>query len=388
MKFIKIFKIIKIFFLIIKKVFIKNTPEKLQYPDLNYFKKIKQTRIKKITENYKIKKKPISLIEDKDNKFMRKKFLFKNYLITTQNKNFFMFNGFVFFNKTFFYEKSQLPFGHNKKELYFKSFKEIIENSSFFYNNKIISKNLDTKKITIKKTLVCLSTYFNRSYFHWMNMPGLIILKYLKNTQDLEFYVEKKKQILPKYAKQTLKNLNLQNIKFDKNIKYFAKEIKFCLQEIPSINISKKHILWLRKKFLYRIKKYKKKQYIFISRKNSTRNILNENQVFNFLKKINPNFKKLSLDNLTVAKQVETFNNAEVIIATYGAALTNLCFCRKGTKVLEIFPKNNVNPLFHIISDICNLRYFYIKGSNQNFFDQSFYISIDKFSKIIKKMSI
>jgi hypothetical protein len=50
--------------------------------------------------------------------------------------------------------------------------------------------------------------------------------------------------------------------------------------------------------------------------------------------------KRVMMDNLAIPEQADIFHNADLIIAPHGAALTNLAFCRPGTKVFELFSPN------------------------------------------------
>ena len=56
------------------------------------------------------------------------------------------------------------------------------------------------------------------------------------------------------------------------------------------------------------------------------------------------------------SEQVYLFNNAKIIIGPHGAAFTNLIFCKKNTKVIEIKPANRPNN-FKEISKAHNLIY-------------------------------
>ena len=47
---------------------------------------------------------------------------------------------------------------------------------------------------------------------------------------------------------------------------------------------------------------------------------------------------------MSVAEQVELFVYADVVVAPHGAGLTNLLFCREGTRIVEIFPPTYINP--------------------------------------------
>jgi len=48
----------------------------------------------------------------------------------------------------------------------------------------------------------------------------------------------------------------------------------------------------------------------------------------------------------SIEEQARVFAAAEVIVATHGAALTNLIFCRPGTRVVELFSSHYVNPCY------------------------------------------
>jgi len=79
---------------------------------------------------------------------------------------------------------------------------------------------------------------------------------------------------------------------------------------------------------------------IYIDRSESSSNvkdlrlITNENEIKNFLK--NDGFQSVTLGNYHFKEQVEIFNNAEIIIGLHGAGFANLCFCKKGTKIIEL----------------------------------------------------
>jgi len=79
---------------------------------------------------------------------------------------------------------------------------------------------------------------------------------------------------------------------------------------------------------------------IYIDRNDSLANtkglrlITNENEVKRTL--INNGFKSVTLGNFHFSDQVKIFNNAEIIVGLHGAGFANLCFCRPGTKIVEL----------------------------------------------------
>lgn len=65
------------------------------------------------------------------------------------------------------------------------------------------------------------------------------------------------------------------------------------------------------------------------------RNLINEDEVFAALQPLG--FEAISMQGRTVAEQAELFASAEAVVGPHGGALTNLVFCRRGTKVVELF---------------------------------------------------
>jgi hypothetical protein len=62
-------------------------------------------------------------------------------------------------------------------------------------------------------------------------------------------------------------------------------------------------------------------------------------------------FKVVDLSDLSVAEQRGLFRRAEIVVASHGAALANLVFCRPGTRVLEIFPPRYQKPTYWALSE-------------------------------------
>lgn len=100
---------------------------------------------------------------------------------------------------------------------------------------------------------------------------------------------------------------------------------------------------------------------IYISRKKTNfRNVVNEKQVMEFLQKFG--FQSVVLESLPISKQVDLLANAEVLISPHGAGLTNIIFCSPGTKIIEIFSPIYVIRTYWVISNHCQLDYYYILG--------------------------
>lgn len=72
--------------------------------------------------------------------------------------------------------------------------------------------------------------------------------------------------------------------------------------------------------------------------------------------------KKVILEDLSFADQVQIFASADVIVSPHGAGLSNLVFCRPDTKVLEFFSPNYVNVCFWVLSNHVGADYYCFIG--------------------------
>ena len=182
-------------------------------------------------------------------------------------------------------------------------------------------------------------------------MPRLALIEKLVNFDEINFF------LLPSTDKKfQIESLDLLNISKAKCIsskdyrhilcsELFVTDHPYVVTNDASNDIQNIPIWisdWLKKKYIkstdIEISKFPKK--IFIDRSDSSANtkglrlITNENEVKNFL--IRNDFKPITLGNFHFKDQVKIFNNAEIIIGLHGGGFANLCFCKTGTKVVEL----------------------------------------------------
>lgn len=93
---------------------------------------------------------------------------------------------------------------------------------------------------------------------------------------------------------------------------------------------------------------------IFITRRGA-RSIVNERSVMRALRKLG--FQSHRLEGMRLVDQIGLFSQAECVIAPHGAGLTNLVFCRPGTKVIEIGTPYRPWACFHEIAHHRELDY-------------------------------
>jgi len=78
-------------------------------------------------------------------------------------------------------------------------------------------------------------------------------------------------------------------------------------------------------------------------------------------------------ENITFEEQVKIFQNAKLVIAAHGAALTNTLFMQENTSVLELYPPLN--------EDLCYIRYISAIDKNINHVKQYHEIEPENMSK-------
>jgi len=196
-----------------------------------------------------------------------------------------------------------------------------------------------------------------------------------------------------------------ENIYIDLSNEYFSKNHNFVTEILeiiyPNVNVINKSFCpencltikqddigievykentnvynYLYKTFITHIKKYiennnissKYSKRIFISRNDSLyRNIINENEFYDKLQSLG--FQRLVMTNIPLIEQMAIFHNAEIIIATHGAALVNTIFCKPRTKIIEINNETTKQMLhFSNISEKMNLHFLKYMNTTTYFF--------------------
>lgn len=100
---------------------------------------------------------------------------------------------------------------------------------------------------------------------------------------------------------------------------------------------------------------------LYISREGAQwRRVTNETAVIAFLERFG--FRKVQLETMPFLDQVGLFHHAKVIVAPHGAALANLVFSQRGTKVFDLQPWK-LQDLFFSLSRSVGAHYYYVKSS-------------------------
>ena len=246
-------------------------------------------------------------------------------------------------------------------------------------------------------TIAILSTSGCEGYFHWLieAIPRVEILrKSLPNgLEGIDKFIVNKADKLP----IIIESLSLLNIPLDKLIfSDVSTHIQAKMLVIPSLagytgNPSAWACEFLRESFLKHKIDIKPIGKIYISRSRAKyRKIVNEESVIACVSKFG--FTPIYLEEHTFAMQIAILSNAEVIVAPHGAGLSNLIWCKAGTKVLEIFSPNYVNVCFWAIAEQVGLDYFYLIGDGEKpsegfdpqMFQENISVSLPKLSRSLE----
>ena len=236
-------------------------------------------------------------------------------------------------------------------------------------NNFVLSRGTPYLQKKINGTIVSLAqgASGNKNYFHWLFdiLPRLhITLNYIDYEKINYFYMPK----LKKFQIKTLRCLGIKNFKVLDSEKYkHVKAKEIIVSEHPwyhkgtifaeSDNIPKWIIYWLKESFAHLKKNKKKDKKIFIDRSESEFKhckFINNKEIKKILKK--KGFEIVKTGQLDFISQINLFSNAKMVVGPHGAAFSNLIFCEKKTKVLEIKPFAQPNN-YKMISKINKLKY-------------------------------
>ena len=124
--------------------------------------------------------------------------------------------------------------------------------------------------------------------------------------------------------------------------------------------------------------------HIFISRKNIPRRQFNEAELMTRL--VEHGFVSVSPEELTLEEQIALFNDANVIIGSSGAAMTNLLFCKPGAKVLIIENMKHLGSMYSLVPTKVGAacRHYSIQNQVMGKYDEDYVLDVDDFMRQLR----
>ena len=248
----------------------------------------------------------------------------------------------------------------------------------------------DKKKNSFKKyenVYVLGSSSFGNYYRDMVTFfPRLLLLR----DKKVNLAIHRNSTI--KYRNFIIDALTPLNITISKFIYLDDDFYEFHNSKIPQFLPKEVSIDILNQLALRKEKKNSQLNKIYISRQDSkSRNIINEKDLIDTLKE--NGFKIVKPSTLMIKKQINLFASAKVVVGATSSSLTNIAFCRKGTKIIEIGPKYShkyENGLKNRYSEIANqlgLNYSFLQADPIDIKQNNVYKNLEKYisAKVLRE---
>ncbi|NEP05705.1 MAG: glycosyltransferase family 61 protein, partial [Okeania sp. SIO4D6] len=211
-----------------------------------------------------------------------------------------------------------------------------------------------------------LSVLSGNVYFHWIVdlLPRIEILRRGINLEEIDWFLVNNYQ--QPFQQETLKILGIPEDKIlasDRHPYIQAEELV-----IPSFSgylgwLQPWGVKFLREVFLKEriIEKSGLPERIYISRSNARyRRVMNEPEVVEVLSKFG--FTCITPESMSLESQIAIFAHAKIIVAPHGSGLTNIVFCNRETKIIELFSPNYLRYYYWHISQLLGLEHYFLVG--------------------------
>ena len=217
------------------------------------------------------------------------------------------------------------------------------------------------------RTLVLASTGGD-TYFHWMTdvLPRVGLARRAGYDPASFDWVLVNSLIHP-FQRESLHQLGIHA---NRCLAFHKKELVYEMEEalLPSLPgvpgvVPPETVDFLRNTFS--TEKNPRSRKIFIGRSAAKHRVLiHEMEIWAQLQK--RGFESVKCEKLSVQEQAEVFGAADVVVGAHGAALTNLVFCRPGTRVVELFSPAYVNPCYRDLCVAAGLRHAAVIGNGKD----------------------
>ena len=236
---------------------------------------------------------------------------------------------------------------------------DTLKYNNFYTENFIKNYQSKIKDFKVLEDVFVLGSSPNNNYYNNLIyfLPRIFFIKDTKIKLAIHRNSSNKFRNFIQLLCDRLK-IKLQFIFLDNNF------YKFNNSQIPEF-LSKANVINILNSL--NLSKKIKKQKIYITRNNNSfRNLINESDVIEKLKKLN--FKIVDLKNLEIIDQINLFSNASCVVSATGSGLANIVFCKPETKIIEISPKyqyeyeNHLKSRFSFIAKQLKLNYIKIEA--------------------------
>lgn len=221
------------------------------------------------------------------------------------------------------------------------------------------------RRCTSERALLAYEGWSKNSVYHWLcdTLPRVLVAESVCGS-DLDILLPESPHQYAAYQNATLDWMGWTGRRIRINSMHPVKTTRLFFVE-PTAPAGEQRpglINHLRSRLAPGLAGSPGKRKIYISRQSAlSRLTLNEVEVQFELRAAG--FEVFELENMSADEQRNLFHSASHIVATHGAALANLVYCRPGTRILEI--RNALYRGFNCYFTLCgnlDLEFFYLKA--------------------------
>ena len=233
----------------------------------------------------------------------------------------------------------------------------------------------------------CLISHpWSQRYYHWVieSLPRLAILERFPQLSSVPLIVLGP---LLGFQRESFKLAEVPSeriVEFDGDC-WQLEKLYFPQVPAPSGNPSPHAVAWLRQRFLKRedlSPTASEPRRLYLTRRDAAqRRLLNEPEIIEYLRGLG--FEIICPGEMSFAEQIQTFRNAEIVVAPHGAAATNMVFAPAGATLIELFGDNYINGCYWALANICSQKHAFLTGTSQ-WLDYS--ISLASLKKLLEKV--
>jgi len=260
-----------------------------------------------------------------------------------------------------------------------------LSDSGILQANGVLDRIIKPKPKHRFRTGFLLSHPWTRGYYHWIleALPRLSIWESFAQLDSIPLVVLNP---LSRFQRESLEMAGVlpeRVIEFDGSC-CEIEQLFFPQILAPSGNPSPHAVAWLRDRFLKEPSNHKSSsgRRIYLTRRDaSERRLINEEEVIRYL--LEREFEIICSSELSLAEQVETFRNVEIVIAPHGAGATNMVFAPSNATLIEFFGDNYINGCYWALANICGQRHAFLTGPSE-WLDYS--IALDDLKALLEKL--
>jgi len=208
-------------------------------------------------------------------------------------------------------------------------------------------------------TMLLADTAGAYAYYHWLMdvLPKFAMLERAGISLDtIDHFVVR--EITHDFQRETLARFGIGPDRIVESLRdqylHAARLVHVELDNGGNLKMHRSLPAWLKHEFPHR-RSDEPRMKLYISRPEGVRRgVANEAELLPILQE--HGFTVMPMEGLDVQQQIQLMARVDVLVSPHGGALTNMVFCRTGTRVLELLGRH-VYPFYFGLAAACGHRY-------------------------------